>query len=365
MPYCRTFCTYCSFYSERIAPCLDESRYGQYASSVLAETDRRAAEIMATVGVDTLYIGGGTPSLLPEDELAAIVGRLDGLIHKGRRGMWTEFTLEANPEDIRERGMSYLSFLRQIGVTRLSMGIQSFDDSLLRMMNRRHDAKGAVEAFSMLRRAGFNDISIDLIFGFQGLDGQVWSDTLHRALDLSPEHISAYQMTVEEGSALYDMAAKGLYIEPSDSECRSQYDILCAELRSAGYRHYEISNFARPGYEAVHNSAYWTLNPYVGLGPGAHSASAGQDGLIRFRSWNTPSSVGYKQEGEVLDEEDIRVEKIMLGLRTNTGIDPTLLPTGPRSRLIEEKALIYTASGRVRIPEDRFFVSDEIIGELI
>ena len=328
--------------------------------------------------VNTLYIGGGTPSVLPLDVLRRIV---DALLSSGslRRGENTvgaqspfeEFTVEVNPEDIVEKGGEYVRGLLETGVDRVSMGIQSFDDGILRWMNRRHSAAGAVEAFRILRHCGVRNISVDLIFGLSQLADDVWKDTIERALELAPEHISAYQLSIEEGSALAKLVADGHYVEASDEQCRHQYDVLCQTLRQAGYHHYEISNFARPGFEAVHNSAYWSRVPYIGLGPGAHSLT----GDIRF--WNSQelphrspdgSPATYSRTSETLSPEDIRVERIMLSLRTDKGLEAaklySLADRAVINSLLSEGAL-EKQGGSIRIPESRLFTSDEILRELI
>ena len=301
VPFCRSFCTYCGFYSEicRRAPrsstqapgSREDSRqvqnrlFEEYAAALRDEIAVRSTELVAarrgsalgpvppsapslsgSPAPDTLYIGGGTPSVLPLPVLEDIVGCLGPSDYE-------EFTIEVNPDDIVSGGPEYVSGLRRLGVNRVSMGVQSFDDGILKWMNRRHDAAGAREAFRLLRACGFDNISIDLIFGLSQLSADAWADTVLAALALEPEHISAYQLSIEEDSALERMVADGRYVEASDEQCRSQYDALCRMLAEAGYVHYEISNWARPGREAVHNSAYWLRVPYVGLGPGAHSFS--------------------------------------------------------------------------------------------
>lgn len=310
--------------------------------------------------MDSLYIGGGTPSLLDMDSLREMVGAL-GARPEG------EFTIEVNPDDIVEKGEEYARGLVGLGVNRVSMGVQSFDDGILDWMHRRHDARTAVEAFGILRRAGIENISIDLIFGMSLLTDDQWADTIDKAVSLHPEHISAYQLSVEEGSALYGMAERGGYEEASDSQCARQYGMLCDRLHEAGYLHYEISNWALPGYEARHNSAYWTRVPYVGLGPGAHSF----DG--RRRSWNTESIDAYVRESETLTAVDDKVETIMLALRTAAGIDADYLESCCDRHLLDsmiaEGSLVRVDNPltgcRLRIPEDRFFVSDDIIRRLI
>lgn len=328
--------------------------------------------------VNTLYIGGGTPSVLPLDVLRRIVDALlssrslrRGENTVGAQSPFEEFTVEVNPEDIVEKGGKYVRGLLETGVDRVSMGIQSFDDGILRWMNRRHSAAGAVEAFRILRRCGVRNISVDLIFGLSQLADDVWKDTIERALELAPEHISAYQLSIEEGSALAKLVADGRYIEASDEQCRHQYDVLCQTLRQAGYHHYEISNFARPGFEAVHNSAYWSRVPYIGLGPGAHSLTGD------IRSWNSQelphrstdgSPATYSRTSETLSPEDIRVERIMLSLRTDKGLEAaelySLADRAVINSLLSEGAL-EKQGGSIRIPESRLFTSDEIIRELI
>ena len=328
--------------------------------------------------VNTLYIGGGTPSVLPLDVLRRIVDALlssrslrRGENTVGAQSPFEEFTVEVNPEDIVEKGGEYVRGLLETGVDRVSMGIQSFDDGILRWMNRRHSAAGAVEAFRILRRCGVRNISVDLIFGLSQLADDVWEDTIERALELAPEHISAYQLSIEEGSALAKLVADGRYVEASDEQCRHQYDVLCQTLRQAGYHHYEISNFARPGFEAVHNSAYWSRVPYIGLGPGAHSLTGD------IRSWNSQelphrstdgSPATYSRTSETLSPENIRVERIMLSLRTDKGLEAaelySLADRAVINSLLSEGAL-EKQGGSIRIPESRLFTSDEIIRELI
>lgn len=379
VPFCGSFCTYCDFYSEI---CRGGRAFNEYADAVLKEVNDRKEEICMNMSapraVNTLYIGGGTPSVLPLDVLRRIV---DALLSSGslRRGENTvvaqspfeEFTVEVNPEDIVEKGGEYVRGLLETGVDRVSMGIQSFDDGILRWMNRRHSAAGAVEAFRILRRCGVRNISVDLIFGLSQLADDVWEDTIERALELAPEHISAYQLSIEEGSALAKLVADGRYVEASDEQCRHQYDVLCQTLRQAGYHHYEISNFARPGFEAVHNSAYWSRVPYIGLGPGAHSLTGD------IRSWNSQelphrspdgSLATYSRTSETLSPEDIRVERIMLSLRTDKGLEAAELYSLTDSTVVDallSEGALERQGASIRIPESRLFTSDEIIRELI
>ena len=366
--------------------------------------------------VNTLYIGGGTPSVLPLDVLSRIVGAVSqterlSLVTEQLSPvtepvevttpteLFDEFTVEVNPEDIVEKGREYVRGLLALGVNRISMGIQSFNDDILRWMNRRHDAGNAVKAFHILRESGVRNISIDLIFSISQLTDETWKDTIEKALELSPEHISAYQLSIEEGSALAKMVADGRYVEASEEQCRRQYDILCRCLGRSGYHHYEISNFAKPGFEAVHNSAYWRRAPYIGLGPGAHSLTG------NVRSWNSqelphrqqdetsscnpdrisscnPDSTScqtssrnpsgklatYSRNFETLSPEDIRVERIMLSLRTDKGLKATELYSLTDSTVVDallSEGALERQGASIRIPEDHLFTSDEIVRELI
>ena len=353
VPFCKRFCTYCDFYSEIVK----EGCFKAYANDLCAEIRRRAGEM--DDNPKTLYFGGGTPSVLPLSVLTRILIALD---EAGHGGPYREFTMEVNPEDIVEKGRSYVESLMALGVNRVSIGVQSFDDGMLLWMNRRHDAARAREAFRIVREAGVENISIDLIFGVSHLTDEIWAATVDEAVALGPEHISCYQLTVEGESALAEMAADGRYVEADDTLCRRQYDILCQKLSAAGFRHYEISNFARPGFEAVHNGGYWARRPYVGLGPAAHSFQGST------RSWNSKELHGWTSTTETLSAEDALVETIMLALRTDKGIDAAFLHGNCSKEDIERlerNGALVRVGNRYRIPEDRFFVSDEIIRELI
>ena len=356
VPFCRSFCTYCDFYSEIACKGRDEAAVARWADEVCEEIAARREEIESTLDLDTLYIGGGTPSVLPLSVLQRILDQLNTLRDGQRAGLapqengavspgivrpqghrYSEFTIEVNPEDIVERGPEYVQGLLDLGVTRISMGVQSLDDGILRWMHRRHSADGARQAFHLIHSAAREEIlpcaavSIDMITGVPGMTMEILERTLEEVISWRPEHISAYQLSIEEGSALAQMIEKGEVKELDEEECRAQYDYLCRRLAEAGYHHYEISNWALPGHEAVHNSAYWTRHPYVGLGPGAHS-------LVRNRrSWNSQTLSGWTSEGEDLTPEQIHEEEVMLLARTDRG----------------------------PIPEKDWFIADDIISGLI
>lgn len=353
VPFCKSFCIYCDFYSEIAADGMAEA----YTREICAEIKRRSKEMDDSLR--TLYFGGGTPSVLP---LSCLTRILLALEEAGHGGPYEEFTMEVNPEDIVEKGLPYVESLKMLGVNRISIGVQSLDDDLLHWMNRRHNAQRAKEAFRLVREAGIRNISVDLIFGLSNLSDQVWESTIDQVLELGPEHVSCYQLTVEGDNELAHRLEAGEYDEASEEQCRSQYDLLCSKLGAAGYRHYEISNFAKPGYEAVHNGGYWARKPYVGLGSSAHSFSG------RGRSWNSNEIIGYTHTQESLSVEDEKVETLMLALRTATGVDAEFLEANCLKADIERlcaQGALSRVGRRYRIPEDHFFVSDEIIRELI
>ena len=363
VPFCRSFCTYCDFYSEVACKGRDEAAFARWADGVCEEIEARRQEIVSTLDIDTLYIGGGTPSVLPLSVLRRILSALagvpfaplpprTGLLKKLPRTAapdqpgrpesnetihrYAEFTIEVNPEDIVERGPEYVRGLLELGVTRISMGVQSLDDGILRWMNRRHSADGARKAFRTIRDTVREenipcDVSIDLITGVPGMSMDILRSSLEEVISWKPEHISAYQLSIEDGSTLARMIEKGEVTELDEEECRAQYDLVCRKLAEAGYHHYEISNWALPGHEAVHNSAYWTRHPYVGLGPGAHSLVGNR------RSWNSQVLNGWTQDGEDLTPEQIHEEEVMLLARTDRG----------------------------PIPERDWFIADEIIPDLL
>ncbi len=413
VPFCRSFCTYCDFYSEVAAKCRkgEEDSFHDFGSALVSEVLRRGHEI--TDETNTLYIGGGTPSVLPLSVFERLLSALESV---GHGASFDEFTVEVNPEDIVEKGEAYVEGLLRLGVNRISMGVQSFDDSVLKFMNRRHSASAARQAYGILENAGVGNISIDLIFGLPQLSDQQWARTLEEALSISPrgilpQHISSYQLSVEEGSMLVRLVSRGLWSEASDELCEHQYSMLCSALAAAGYNHYEISNFALPGFEAVHNSAYWNHVPYVGFGPGAHSflkrngrvdavydLPAGGAPSEFIRQWNRPDLKAYISDSsstveyESLTPDQLVLERVMLGLRTAAGLpaayltahcDPAalsralasghLVPSpvpalhGPAdlSALPHANPPHSDAGPRLRIPESRFFISDSIIAELV
>ena len=371
VPFCNSRCIYCGFCStvskvlrQKYIPALKReiSERGDFFSS-LYESDRI---------VKTLYVGGGTPSILPPELLKEAVSAIREIFTIAEE---IEFTVEVNPDDITE---DYAGSLRKMGVNRVSMGVQSFKDSHLKWMRRRHDSQTAVNAYRIFRKAGFDNISLDLIFGFPLMTVGDWEDNLDTIIELSPEHISAYQMGIDPDTPLERMEKSGEFSLPSQEDSERMYKILQAKLKAAGYVQYEVSNFCKPGYYSRHNSSYWNRTPYLGLGPGAHSF------IGMAREWNTSDiatwcnlSILPLREGETLSPEDVFNEILMLGLRTAAGVSlDTLRNCGPQSPLfisdllpklsaMESNGLItLTPDGKIKIPPGKFFISDGIIREL-
>lgn len=371
IPFCSQFCTYCNFYSVK-----GKDFRSKYVSALKKEIESRK-DFFKNTGVlpQTIYLGGGTPSLLSADELADIFGTICSTF----RFTPVEATIEVNPNDVT---LQFASGLRQAGFNRVSMGIQSFFDDHLVWMNRRHNGKEAVEAFNILRRSGFTNISLDLIFGYQGLSNDQWRENISRMIALAPEHISAYQMSIEEGSRLFTLLQKGEYDLTPDNICLEQYSLLQKMLQQAGYIQYEISNFARRSEAgevmvSKHNSSYWTKEPYLGLGPAAHS----YNGSHRF--WNAGNVTAYCRHfldgeqdtgqvcsGEELDAADIFNESVMLGLRRTEGVDVSTLDPHMLSKVSREikrhcqLGNLVIEGSKIRIPSEKLFVSDGIIMDL-
>ena len=339
-PFCASKCVYCDFFA-RV-----RRDWGPYVEALLKELSQRKDEL--SVPPATLYFGGGTPSLLPASLLAGVA---DAVRNTYGIGDFEEFTVEVNPDDV---SPELAAALREMGANRISMGVQSFCDSHLRWMRRRHTAADAVAAFERLRKAGFDNLSIDLIFGFTGLDADSWMKNIDQALSLRPEHISCYQMM-------------GRHSDGDEERCRRQYLQLQERLLAAGYDQYEISNYALPGRASRHNSAYWAREPYLGLGAGAHSFDGD-----RIRRWNTPDIDAYIAErpssSEQLSDREVFEEKLMLALRTVQGLELALLTDEElcclKKTTLEELSRagkLSIGAGWIRIPKEELFVSDGII----
>ncbi len=362
IPFCKRLCAYCDFYkSVRLS----------YLEEVVSAMHRELSErrgYLRDQRIETLYFGGGTPSLLSVEQLAGLKRRVEELFDCSHLG---EVTLEANPDDLTR---PYLEGLRKAGFNRLSIGVQSFDDEELRWMNRRHTAQRAEEAVREARAAGFENLTLDLIFGVPGFGEEVLRRNLERVLALEPEHISAYHLTIEPDTALGRREARGELRAVEESVSEREYALVHETLTRAGYEHYEISNYARPGFRAKHNSAYWQGREYLGIGPAAHSF----DGLSRRWSLDTVESYAsgaeFRFEQEWLTERDRLNEYLMTHLRTAEGISFREMGEqfGPEAVVrIEKEAeplllqrLLSSTPEGLKIPAERFLLSDHLIGML-
>jgi len=364
IPFCRSKCAYCDFFSTSGA-----APWNEYVKAVLAEWNLRKHEIDECF--TTLYIGGGTPSLLPRNAMAEL---MQGLSAAGLDiGGMKEVTLEANPEDI---DADSIRFYRSVGINRLSIGIQSFDDAELQRISRLHDAGSAIRALRILSASGMN-YNADLIYGLPGQDESAWMRNLTRLLSFRPPHFSAYLLSYEPGTKLYARLQRGLVSEASEELAVAMYEALCAHASSCGYEHYEVSNFSLPGRKAVHNSSYWNYTPYLGLGVAAHSF----DG--KFRKANPLNINKYMREvmaGHVVyavDDENDRNrfnDYIITSLRTSDGFsrsfamnrfgkDLVRLFDGNISRL--SAGMLVGDESSLRIPEKSWLTSDAVLREVI
>lgn len=312
IPFCASHCVYCGFYSTTL-PALRDA----YVDALCQELTLRAEELPADEAITTIYLGGGTPSQLTTDQL----DRLFSYIYKVYRSQPVEVTMECNPDDITP---AFADWIAQSPIDRISMGAQTFSDDRLRLLRRRHTAAEVRRATTLLRQAGIRNISIDLMFGFPGETLTDWEQDIDEALRLGVEHISAYSLMYEEGTTLHRWLSEGRIQEIDDDLSLRMYDCLVDRLTAAGYRHYEISNFALPQRESRHNSSYWRDVPYMGLGASAHSF----DG--RQRSWNVAdietyiAAIGRGERPctvEALDLDTHYEDVVLTSLRTAEGID--------------------------------------------
>ena len=364
IPFCRRKCAYCDFYSLERAD--DDGLKDRYLAALL----RQMTETAATVAdpVDSVYIGGGTPTVFGADRLAKI---LDTVSKRFTISKHAEVTCEANPESTDKRLMKKL---RRAGVNRVSFGVQSTCDEELKLLGRLHDFEGAKAAIESARAAKIDNISLDLMFGIEGQTPESWARTLQDAVALEPKHISAYGLKVEEGTPLARRFNVGEAFLPADDDQADMFDTACRVLSAAGYKHYEISNWAKPGYESRHNLRYWRLEPYCGFGAAAHSDCFG------VRSAAPRDIEAYmtavETDGEVFEEYD-RIpdserafEFVMLGLRTAEGISKQKLirtyrldPDSATATLaeLESAGLVENSPEAIRLTEKGFLLSNTLI----
>ena len=275
VPFCKTRCTYCDFYSQTQLIYINV-----YTKAIIRELELRN-DYLEGEAIETIYWGGGTPSLLQPDDFELVFNTINRFYDTSS---CTEITLEANPDDITE---AYLADLRRLPFNRISLGVQSFNNNDLRLLNRRHTADQAFDVVSLCLKAGYSNLSIDLMYGLPGQTLQMWEENVDKALRLHIPHLSAYHLSYEEGTVMYQQLNEGM-IEPVNEETSVLlFDRLIDKLTEAGYLHYEISNFCKPGYFSRHNTAYWTDRKYLGIGPAAHSYNH------RSRQWNIASLPDY------------------------------------------------------------------------
>ena len=343
IPFCATKCPYCDFNTYAGI----EAMMGPYLAALRSEIELWGS-LLGVPQLETVFFGGGTPSYLPPGSLDMLIDAIRGAFDLADDA---EITAEANPDDLDQRK---LASLLEAGVNRLSIGVQSLDDGLLRVLGRRHSAREATDAFNAARGAGFGNVSIDLMYGLPDQTPEQWGVTLDSALDLRPSHISMYCLTLEEGTPMERDAAAGRVPLPDGDLAADMY--LAAEVRTAeaGYRHYEISNWAIAGRESRHNLLYWRNRPFLGVGPGAHSYLDGH----RFHNIRSPreyvrrmgtgephpqpggrpfESVPVVEAAEPVDRRLEMAETMMMGLRLDTGVDPALFA----ARFGEPPAYVY------------------------
>lgn len=368
IPFCKSRCIYCGFYSTT-----NKELKERYVDALIREIHMRKDDFarlgtsLSPSSTSTVYFGGGTPSSLSVCDIERIVGALESTFN----GTPSEVTLEMNPDDVTK---DYIKAVRQMGINRISMGIQTFDDSRLQFIRRRHNASQAEKAVMTIREEGIHNVSIDLMFGFPNQTMDEWVTDIDKAIALHPTHISAYSLMYEEGTPLFRMLQKGEINQIDNETSLAMYTELINRLTANGYEHYEISNFAMPGYRSVHNSSYWHDTPYLGFGAAAHSYNKDT------RSWNIPDLKKYIEsiesgvlpsESEVIDADTHYNDLITTALRTREGLNLDDLPQKYReyalvnARKSISEHLLEATDSHIRLTREGLFVSDMVMSELI
>ena len=366
IPFCKRRCIYCDFFSTTQSD--QKSTYVR----ALCEELRIRKDYLQEEDIETIYLGGGTPSQLSQKELESIFTTIYN-IYKVKED--AEITLEANPDDLTPE---YVSMLCQLPINRISMGIQTFQENTLKLLHRRHTAQQAVEAFYRCREAGFQNISIDLMYGLPGETLETWIHDLKQAIDLHPEHISAYHLIYEEGTVLWKLREECQVKEADEDLSVSLFSTLIDMLTQAGYQHYEISNFCLPGLHSQHNSSYWTGKNYLGCGPSAHSYNGFS------RQWNVASLDKY-MTGISSGQPDFELEKLDLytryndfvitSIRTCWGMPLSRLQTEYSEELYHyclrmakphlEQGVLQLQDEVLKLTSKGIFVSDGIMSDLL
>lgn len=362
IPFCKSRCIYCGFYSTT-----NMGLRQRYVDAVCREIEVRGGR-RENRTIQTVYLGGGTPSQLTLAQLSQLLESVNSTFSVANDA---EITIEVNPDDVTPE---LVVGLRAMGVNRVSMGVQTFDDQRLRFLNRRHTSSQIKEAIQLLRHTGFDNISIDLMYGFPDEALCDWQRDINAALTLDVEHISAYCLMVEEGTPLNNMLCGKAEALPDEEVERQMYETLIDHLTAAGYEHYELSNFARPGYRSRHNSSYWKNVPYIGVGAAAHS----YDG--HRRSWNVSDLLLYIKgiengepvfQWEELNNDTRYNDRITVALRTCEGLGLAELSPHQREHLLRtarrymDDGLLQIADNHVRLTRRGLFVSDMIMSDLM
>jgi len=370
IPFCKSRCIYCGFFSTTSLALRND-----YVQAVCRELALRR-DYLQGASVETIYFGGGTPSQLSLRQLAVLFDAIYNIYNVRAR----EITVECNPDDVgrTEGHENFLAGLRRLGVNRLSMGVQTFDDDRLRFLHRRHTAKQAVSAVTQAQSAGFDNISIDLMFGFPGQTLPSWRQDVDKALTLNVQHLSAYSLMYEEGTKLERMVADGELAEIADEQSHAMYEYLLDATAEKGFTHYEISNFAQPGCQSRHNSGYWHGVPYLGVGAGAHSF----DGKVRqhnaddLLAYIRGGEKGlYPSEQEVLTPAEQYDEFVFTALRTRQGLNLQMLNQRFGTDFHDycmKNAAEHIRAGRLvrennslRLSRNGLFVSNDIMSDLM
>ncbi len=366
IPFCASKCSYCDFYS--LAGC--ENLMPDYHKALIAHLEESASGIK-NYEVDTVYFGGGTPSYYGAENLIEI---FDVLKANGNVRLDAEVTVECNPDSVT---LADLKLLRQEGVNRISLGLQTTDNDLLKLIGRRHNFQQAVSAVEDARRAGFDNLSLDLIYGLPSQTRSDWADTLARTIELHPEHLSCYGLKLEPGTKMYE-DYQGSPILPDEDEQADMYSYCAEMLERYGYRQYEISNFCAPGFESRHNLKYWNLDDYMGFGPGAASCV----GNLRYSFvkdlkkyiFAVNRKISIVDEYQRVDPLERAVEYLMLGMRTARGISEEdyrvrcqcdWRPISRVLRAFAEKGWAEQTEGRWHFTVPGFLISNTLIGILL
>jgi oxygen-independent coproporphyrinogen-3 oxidase len=354
VPFCLTRCGYCDF---NTYAGMDELKL-PFVEALAREADLAGADWAGTPFM-SVFLGGGTPTSLPIEAMATLLDRLRSTFAIAADA---EVTSEANPDTVDE---AYLRGMRAAGIGRLSLGLQSFDPAVLRSLERLHSAASAVNAFHAARRAGFDDVNLDLIYGAEGETLASWRSTLERTVALEPDHVSAYALTIEPATGLGRKVAAGVTPAPDGDLQADMYGVACEVLGAAGYEHYEVSNWATPGHRCVHNVGYWEGRPYLGLGAGAHSYRDGR------RWWNVRPPQQYLDGvgagrlpvggEESLSEDERRLERLLLGLRMAEGVPDEWVVDASRADDFVAQGLAARRAGRITLTDRGMLLANELV----